>query len=62
MGYSQGIVGDSGHFETARFFPILGVFWSGFLLTTALMRSNNRFLYLFGIFNIRPKLSILHGL
>ena len=51
MGSSLGIMADSGHFQTAVSFRILGVFWSGFLHTTSLMRSNNRFSHLFGIFN-----------
>ena len=33
------------------FFQILGVVWSGFLHTTTLMCSYNRFLHFFGIFN-----------
>ena len=61
MGYSPCIVANFGHFQNAVIFRILGVFWSGFLHTTTLMRTYNRFSHLFGIFNFGPKLSILHG-
>ena len=62
VGYSPCIVADSGYFQTGVIFPILGGFGAVFFHTTTLITSNNRFSHLFGIFNIGPKLSILHGL
>ena len=37
MGYSLCIVAIFGHFQNALIFPILAVFWSGFLHRTTLM-------------------------
>ena len=62
MGYSPCIGVNFGPYENALVFRILGVFWSGFLHTTFLMLSHNRFVHLLAVFNFWPKLTILHGL
>ena len=60
--YSLCVVANFDHFQNAPIFRILDVFWSGFLHTTTLMLSYNRFSHLLSIFNFWPKLTILQRL